>query len=152
MLKTSHFKSQNGPNFTFPILMHGVAVSWTCTLYGTSTLALACLLVWSSGSTWLGLRPEGGKYFHFQAINSSFSTNCPLSQLMVLLQTSSPIECAPMISSSSMHSCSWSRCKYVVESFLAWQRPPFSALTLQPAELQGSTLCSPTPLPSTTLH
>jgi hypothetical protein len=51
-----------------------------------------------------------------------------------------------------MHSCSWSRCKCVVESFLAWQRLTFSTLTLQPAELQGSTLCSPIPLPSTTLH
>jgi hypothetical protein len=45
MLGSSLFPSNTGPNFTFAILMLGVAVSWTSTVYDTSTLALACPLV-----------------------------------------------------------------------------------------------------------
>lgn len=60
MIETSHFGPKTDQNFIFPVLMQGVAVSWASTLNGASTLALACLLVWSSRSTWLGLSQEGG--------------------------------------------------------------------------------------------
>ena len=73
----------------FHLLMHRVAAVWTSTLYGMSTLALSCLLVWSSGSTWLGCGQERGKYFQFWPTICPFSTNCPMSRLMVVSQTSS---------------------------------------------------------------
>jgi hypothetical protein len=53
------FGPKTDRNFIFPVLMQGVAVGWASTLYGTSTLALSCPLVWSAGSTWLGLRQKG---------------------------------------------------------------------------------------------
>jgi hypothetical protein len=45
MLQNGNFPSSIDRNFTFLLLMHGVAVGWVSTLYGMSTLALACLLV-----------------------------------------------------------------------------------------------------------
>ena len=104
VLEISHFGPKADRNFIFPILIHGDAVGWTCTLYGTSTLALACPLVWSFGSTWLGIRQEAEKYFDFWSTICPFSTNCPTSYLMIVLQSASLIVYAPVISSSSMHS------------------------------------------------
>ena len=135
VVEISHFGPKADRNFIFPILIDGDAVGWTCTLYGTSTLALACPLVWSFGSTWLGLRQEAEKYFDFWSTICPFSTNCPPSYLMIVLQSASLIVYAPVISSSSLHFSSSLRCKCVGESFLAWLRTTFSTPTSQPAEL-----------------
>jgi len=72
MIETSHFGPKTDQNFIFPVLMQGVAVSWASTLNGASTLALACLLVWSSRSTWLGLGPRGRIKFSILANHLSF--------------------------------------------------------------------------------
>ena len=67
--------------------MRGVTAAWASTLYGTSTTARACRMVGSAGSTRLDLGGEEQEYSQSQSISSLISTNCRMSSLMVLLQT-----------------------------------------------------------------
>ena len=116
--------------FTFQLLVHGVTVGWASTLYGTSTLAHACPMVGSAGSTRLSCGRKGGEYFHFQSINFYCTTNWWMGTLMMQLLATSPTVYTHIISSSSKHSSSWSSYKCVVGSIFLSLRLTFSAATL----------------------
>jgi hypothetical protein len=75
MLQQGHFRSKIDRNFTFRILMNGVAACWAPIAHGTSTPARACPMVGSTGCAWLGCGLEGHLYFRSQSIIIYFHSN-----------------------------------------------------------------------------
>ena len=74
-VKHDHFCSQIDRNFTFQLLMYGVAAGWPFIAHGTSIPARACPMVGSAGSTWLGCSHDRAAYFRFQSIIFHFRSN-----------------------------------------------------------------------------
>jgi len=106
MLKYGHFRSQIDRNFNVLLLVRAVVTIWAAIAHVTNTIARACLMVGSAGSTRLGCSRKRGEYFQSQSINFRFSTNCRMSTLMVQLQATLHTVYTPIISLSSKHSSS----------------------------------------------
>jgi hypothetical protein len=117
MLEQDHFLSKIDRNVTLLVLMHGVAVGWASTHYGTGTPARACRMVVLAGSTWMGYGHEWQEYFHFQSILFHFRSDSAGSQDSCATCALSPTHPTHIMSRPGHHLCTLWNYSYEPRSF-----------------------------------